>query len=325
MKRLNLLSASILIASALLLSAAGENPETPKPQPKQNAYTQSPTQQHSPASSASVSATFQATSAPPAGQRASNTYNYYYPAKDTWDWSGIVQAIATLGLLGFALWQMDFVRRSTKATENAAKAASDNAKAAKDAAIATERYVEMTKQMVEATKQSAHAADLALNVEKPFVFLEEPKLETYTESVPQFGALPLPQYVSVQRRWIGFELRNRSKGVAIIEAIRLRACIVRRSTWESSGTKQVRIQQRVVGPGEKPLSGTSIPYTVAPPVIDRIDERFAIFGFIKYRDVYDRHYKSTFNYFYYPGTLLRPQGAYFYLGPEKHNRIIELK
>src|SRR5579875_2591185 len=54
-----------------------------------------------------------------------------------------LQAVATIGLLGFAFWQMRLISRSTTATENAAGAAAENAKAAKDAAEATERYVGM--------------------------------------------------------------------------------------------------------------------------------------------------------------------------------------
>lgn len=135
------LSLAIIIVSALLLTAvSGENAETPKAQPNQNAYAQSPAQQHGSPSGASVSTPFQITSAPPANHRDTNTYDYNYPAKNGWDWSGIIQAVATLGLLGFALWQMEFVRRSTIATENAANAARDNALASKNAAAATEDY-----------------------------------------------------------------------------------------------------------------------------------------------------------------------------------------
>jgi hypothetical protein len=228
MKLIKPLSVLILITSALLLSAANKNSETPKAQPNQNAHAQSPTQQHSPPSDLPVTATLQVTGTPTASHRESNTYNYYYPAKDGWNWSGIIEAVATLGLLGFALWQMDFVRRSTKATETAAQAASDNAKAAKDAAIATERYVGMTEQLVETTKQTAQIARLALDIERPYVIIESQSLSTRnikggSGSTGKFAALLLTTRevdneadADYKQISLTFALKNRGRSVAII-------------------------------------------------------------------------------------------------------------
>jgi len=92
------------------------------------------------------------------------THNHDVQSSDGWNWPGWLQAGATLGLLIFAGWQMCFVRRSTKATEDAANAASDNAIASKAAA-------EASKQMAESSRESVQLAEDAIHTNRPHLFV----------------------------------------------------------------------------------------------------------------------------------------------------------
>ncbi len=319
------LSALILIALALLLSAAGENPETPKPQPNQNAYAQSPAQQHSPPSSAPVSATFQATSTPSTSHRETDTYYYYYPAEDGWNWSAILQAAATLGLLAFALWQMDFVRRSTTATENAAKAASDNAKAAKDAVIATEQYVKLTKDMVEAAKQSADAAQLAATAERPYLLIEKANLDgVVSRSERQTrtgieGALLsnlMTMYANPERLNDGsrffpnarFTFKNYGKGPALIDDLLVTISVVEAlpSPRDFTGCQRIAVHPEAVGTGEplnvKEIFSVGLLGDVEEKVnaIQRGSKTLIVYGRLKYRDVSKNPHETGFCWIFTP-------------------------
>jgi hypothetical protein len=55
--------------------------------------------------------------------------------------------------------------------------------------MATKQYVQMTTQMVEAAKQSARAAELALNIQRPYVFAQSFRLEDHERRQLD---LPLP-------------------------------------------------------------------------------------------------------------------------------------
>jgi hypothetical protein len=80
----------------------------------------------------------------------------------------------------------------------------------------------------------------------------------------------------------------------------------------------------VIAPNGRAIQGTVIPNTVVPPVVDLLD-RFAVIGSIRYRDVFNRRYKSTFAYYYKPpANLFTPESAFFYLAGERHNRVIEI-
>jgi hypothetical protein len=121
-----------LIALALLLSAASVTTESPS-QPNQGTQTQSPAQQHSSTASPRMPALNQAAAKPTARKGRTNT-DYECKQPGPWgDFPTWLEAIATLGLVGFAAWQMRLIK-------DAAVAAKNNAEAAKlqaDAAIKT--------------------------------------------------------------------------------------------------------------------------------------------------------------------------------------------
>jgi hypothetical protein len=215
-----------------------------------------------------------------------------------------LEAIATIGLLIFAYWQMSFVRRSTDAVERAATAASK-------ALQATEKYEE-----------------LALNAEKPYVFLAPMRVDVRTETIPDYIGilLPTPRLMKERTvRWIEIQLRNGGKGVAVIEEIYFRQCIASRTDWKITRGERLPIRERVIGPSGSIKTGTHIPDKVAPPFFESITSRYAVVGYVRYRDVYNRRFRSTFGYYYSTSTMLTPQLAFFYPATDKHNRIYEEK
>jgi hypothetical protein len=171
MKLSNTWFALILIASALLLSGARNVTAEGPSEPDQRSQTETPAQDHDALASPSPTIINQPAPQPTPNAGATYIYNQYKQSSPLGDLPTWLEAIATILLVIFAGRQMQFVSRSTTATENAANAASENAKAAKDAAVATERYVEMTAQMVEATKQSAKATEAALHINRPFLLV----------------------------------------------------------------------------------------------------------------------------------------------------------
>jgi hypothetical protein len=118
------LCALILIVSALLVSAAcGASAESPS-QPNQSTQTQTPAQQHNAIASPTASALNQSPAVPTGSASATYIYNQY---KQSSRWGNVpawLEAIATIGLLFFAGWQMSLIKA-------AAVAARDNAEAAK--------------------------------------------------------------------------------------------------------------------------------------------------------------------------------------------------
>ncbi len=127
--------------------------------------------------------------------------NYNYNPKYGWDWSGIIQALATIGLVLFAGWQMVFVKRATKATEEAANAARNNAIVAKISA--------------EATQKNAEAAELALKSDRPYLLVETAKLEGAFKDEKSHEIRERSEF----RPRATFNFRNYGKGPALIETV----------------------------------------------------------------------------------------------------------
>lgn len=322
MKRLRPLLSLILIGFALLLSAASKGAEEPR-QPQQGTYTQAAAKEHSSKARPFPTNIFQSSPQPTANTGGNATYNRYYQSSPFGNLPAWLEAISTIFLVGFAIWQSRFIRRSTEATEKAATAT-------RDAVIVTEKYVELTKEITDANKRAAEAAHLALNAERPYVLLKPLRIEVKTEKTPDFiGPLlanPYKQlYKSVTVRYLSVELRNQGKGIAIIEKIYLRQCVAARKDMKIARGETLPITGRIIGSGEVAASGTYVSDRVAPPYFDNPAERFAVVGYVSYRDVYDRRYRSTFGYFYNSSTLLTPHLAFFFLAAEKHNRIYEEK
>jgi hypothetical protein len=228
-----------------------------------------------------------------------------------------LQAGGTLGLLIFACWQIGFMRRSTAATENAARAASDNANASKDAAIATERYVEMTEQMAEAAKQSARAAELMLDSERPYVFVESQELRASKD-------IPLPALITGREGnqesrmavTVSFALHNRGKGIALVNSLAVRL-ILATSLLSKERQRPRRVQKsrsgeldiRVIGP-DKWHRHETFGLTVCLVDWQEIQVRslrLLILGIVHYQDVFRRRFWTRFCFEYRPQTTFPAQ------------------
>jgi hypothetical protein len=314
MKHLKPLSASILIVSALLLSAVNNA----SPDENKTPQIQSNSRQHQQNGEAIAPSPKQASPDKSGASSYPGTYNYSGGAKYNGPpesalakvayVASIISAVFLTLFTGMLVWinskLIDITAEMQKATADAAKA----------------------------NAQSAKATELALNIQRAYVFAESLRLEDSEQRqtvmpLAVTNASPYLQTVTVRQKWLWFELRNRGHGIAIIEAIRVRACIVRwfdgKWIWESTKTERLLISRRVLAPSDAVLQGTVIPNTVVPPVFDLLD-RFVVLGSIRYRDVFKRPYKSTFAYYYKPSSLLGPDPGLFYLGAERHNRIIEI-
>jgi hypothetical protein len=223
-----------------------------------------------------------------------------------------------------------------EATKKGTEVAEENVKAARASAEAAKAQLEFTKtaneqnlniarQSTEAAKQNAQAAELALNAERPYLFLAPLRIEEQKRTVPNYLAAflegPNRQLTkTITVRWLSVRIINKGKGIAIVEEIYLRPCVVSFKSQNIGKRARLPILERVIGADKFSESGISIPEKIAPPLIDTFTMRFAVVGFVRYRDVYDRRYKSTFGYYYRPSSILMPEAAYFFLAAEKHNR-----
>ena len=112
-----------------------------------------------------------------------------------------------------------------------------------------------------AAKESAEATRLMLNAQRAYVSAVNFRMETRDTQKQQYIPVLFEiEIVNIRERWIWFELRS-SNGVAVVEAIHLKAAIVRRSgngvQWESTKTQRLPISQRVISVGETTRQGTS--------------------------------------------------------------------
>lgn len=127
MKPIKRWSVSILVASAMLLSAANGAPIESPNQPNQRTNGERKPDHQTAATTPSRSSINQPARTPSANQGATYVYNQYKESSPWGDVPTWLEAIATLGLLAFAAWQMGLIKA-------AAIAARDNAVAAKKSA-----------------------------------------------------------------------------------------------------------------------------------------------------------------------------------------------
>jgi hypothetical protein len=295
----------ILLAAALFLSA-----ETPPPQPQQSAPTQSPPQQHSSPSGPSISATLQPASPPSPNHSETQTYNYYYYPEDPWNWSGAVEALSTLGLLGFALWQMSFVRRSTAATENAAKAASDSAVASKDSANATRNYVEIAERTL-------------YDVQRPWVL-------AFTVKWPS-GVFPLPigDDTTPAPAVIAYSFKNFGTTPAWLtdaQGLFIKTADLNNLPPEPVYFPSDFTHEVVVAP-DSPTSEVMLPLfpnpMLTPEEIRSVERRewfLYAYGIIKYRDIHGRKHETRWGWVYFVPIGLDFTRNMRLAGPKAYNR-----
>src|SRR5271166_176617 len=152
----------VLIIWILLLALNTRATENPS-QPNQSAQAETSAEQHDAAAGSPAPTVLnEQTAEPTVASGATDIYNQYKQSSPHGDFPTWLQAIASIGLAVFAFWQINFVKRTTTASESAARAA-------RDAVVATQQYVELTKELAETTKQSVDLARLSLSAERPYI------------------------------------------------------------------------------------------------------------------------------------------------------------
>jgi hypothetical protein len=179
--------------------------------------------------------------------------------------------------------------------------------------------------MVEAAKQSAKAAELMLNAERPYVFVENQKVGMYlrisfdslasiseVKPTPDVSAEPL-KYKGVDRAntadvRLDFNLRNRGKGVAVLRSVRIRMLIGRglmtneEASLRTIGRCDASIRKgiSVIGNNESAecfAIGLSLPLDTLGAVTEWTSSlRFAML--VSYSDVYGRRFSAPFPFEY---------------------------
>ncbi|MBI4258399.1 MAG: hypothetical protein HY619_05545 [Thaumarchaeota archaeon] len=186
-------------------------------------------------------------------------------------------------------------------------------------AIFTGKLVRVTRDMRRATEDSAKAtkvasevARLALNIERPYIFAESQILHASKGMHLASMAEPFGIDHSKMDIRISFQLRNRGKGVAVIDGVRLRGRISPGlltvilsnrifTTNVSIESVQLPIQQEIIGPGESsPYSGTFLLPVEAWEKILSQENQIFILGVVRYKDVFGRQFYETFRFGYQP-------------------------
>lgn len=293
MKQSNTWYALILIASALLLNAARSATAESPSQQNQGRQAETSAQEHNAIADPTASTINQQTSKPTPTSGATYIYNQYQQSSPWGDFPTWLEAIASIGLAIFAFWQINFVKRTTTASENAAEAA-------RDAVRATQQYVELTKELSETTKQSVELARLSLSTERPYI------------TVTPVGLFP-----SASGARVNLALRNDGSRPAIIKNIYAHMAWEQRPDCpplarrqELAGHNSRRIHEYVIGSNNRTSREYSLWYADAPPEL-RMDEpepllhalydqreqsnrELHIFGFVIYADPADNRYMLEF-------------------------------
>ena len=184
----------------------------------------------------------------------------------------------------------------------------------------TEEMKKATAEAAEAAKQSARAAELVLNAERPYVFLEGQQIAV-TLCLSGFGNMlkyPAPIDVSADplahkgldprdaaNLHLEFDLRNRGKGVAVIRNVRIRMLVGRgleengARLW-TAGRCDAQYGLTVLGLGDTAhafSSGLQLTLDLLANVKAReASLRFVVL--VSYEDVYKRRYSTTFPFEY---------------------------
>jgi hypothetical protein len=182
----------------------------------------------------------------------------------------------------------------------------------------TEEMKQATAEAAEAAKQSARAAELLLNAERPYLFVENRTIGMYLRMMASIAA-PIPNAPSVAeepRKYLEvdksgkadvqltFDLRNYGKGPAVVRNIRLRM-LLGRGLDENKYFRLVTIGREegiirggrnLIGPGEVAqcsVSGLTLSLETLSEIKDwELSLRFATL--VAYTDVYDRRFTQGF-------------------------------
>lgn len=210
----------------------------------------------------------------------------------------------------------------------------------------SKRQKELMEKAEATSRRSIELARTALKAERPFVFAESLKLITTARPVEPslqalFGSKVFGQREpNVGKLEFGFSylLKNRGKGVAIVDSIRTRFHFAR-TQWDRP-TSQERAQEktqtraprdRVIGPGEQSLNFIFGLY-LEPSTWHKIlfgQLQLILVGVIRYHDTFDNpSVRQDFCFRYrvmmFDAQTYEVQEAFFFGGPDKNNRYHEV-
>jgi hypothetical protein len=201
------------------------------------------------------------------------------------------------------------------------------------------RQADIAEAGVKVAQSAMEAAKLALDVERPYLIVDSPTLRPYVSQVT-VGTADSQPFISPE---VLFDLRNRGKGLAIAESMRIRlllAAVGGKTDAVISRNRdrfQFKPDRQVISPDKHIPVRAGENCFVSPELWEKIENRpnyiqLVIVGVISYRDVYERQYRKFFCYTYWPGTR-HPQavdkivgsGLFIAPGHAKYNRTVRSK
>jgi hypothetical protein len=286
MKHSSTWSALILIASALLLSAAprgSAQEQSPRPtihlkaplsQKRKESPAATQTNAVSPSATAVIQPTETSVQTPVADDRSTEIQQSGQHKKlKEFDWIAfwgavrtilqilftLITTVATVYLAIFTYQLVTVTGDLHRATQTGTEVARENMKAAQASAEAAKAQLEFSKsaneqnikiaaQSAEAARQNAQIARLALDIERPYIFIESREVSTRNVKggggKGGFAALLLTTNeveeeadADYKQISLSFGLRNRGRGVAIVQAVKLR--LIETPTFRRLGTTGV--------------------------------------------------------------------------------------
>jgi hypothetical protein len=237
--------------------------------------------------------------------------------------------LVIVGALQFAAacFQYRAAKQSAKATQSSASAAQSQLELAQNT---SEQSLVIAKESIEAARQSADAArqnvevgKLWLQVDRPYMLVEECSLS----GMPDAGPVPCGLNFSEQIA-ASISLRNFGKGPAIIEDIcgRFVLMTVLPAARDFTDCHEMIAPKVAMRSGEE--LKTLAPWLDCLTVLDsqaKCDalmlgmKKLLFYGRIRYRDVFEEQYETAFLWEYSRFTITFFDKGFFSRGPESHN------
>jgi hypothetical protein len=216
--------------------------------------------------------------------------------------------------------------------------------------VAAWRQLRATGAASEAAAKSARAAELALNAERPYVFVDSQQLAYSPQTPLSLGSFPLNLLVDANKPdtppteppatmdiRVVFNVRNHGKGVALLKAVHTELILTRgiydktpRKLTRASKDRSQGLQTRILRPSQTLLYHT---FGLDVPIdtwneIKKLSAGLWVIGCVNYQDVFRRSHISWFCFEYHPPVDpveafgLPALSGLLMTGSEKYNRYI---
>jgi hypothetical protein len=186
----------------------------------------------------------------------------------------------------------------------------------------SKRQKELMEKAEDISRRSLEVAALALNTDRPYVFIESPQLNHTAEFVDMLRGRP------TDREHIMFtcNLRNHGNGVALLESVRIRL-VVQLAAYQPYSPKTLTIAQdplhrpktQVIGAESKVdhwAEGLDIEGSMWRHIL-RQEVLLIVLGLVEYKDVFRRSHTTKFC-LYYDLFFGEPR---LVAGRDRHNRF----